>query len=234
MKKRFYLSSAILLVSTALLSVFFSIVYMVADTNIKSDGLVIFFMYVKKFFDLLAVFTGYGTVMYAFTRYDLPTGLKSLGLFGASVGISFIYQIIGTYLTYDSSSVTGTGMDFTLFVIFYACGSCFITQFAPAILIAFLTHILTKNGTNRKTLKKLRLMVSGIITCINLLVLISLDIIPFLIDEYWIVEWAEIGSILLSVVEVIIIYLLIQFVMYYATHYFYERLDTETLVKEKD
>ncbi len=234
MKKKFYLGSAVLLISTALLSVFFSIVYMVADLHIESDGLVIFFMYVKKFFDLLAVFTGYGTVMYAFTRYDLPTGLKALSLFGVSVCISFIYQIIGTYLTYSASDVEGTGIDFTLFVIFYACGSCFITQFAPALLIAFLTHIITKNGTSRKTLRDLRLIVSGIITGINLLMLICLDIIPFLIDEMWVVGWDDIGSMLISALEVIVTYFVIQFVMYYATHYIFEYFDSKTPLKQKD
>lgn len=235
MKKKFYIGAAILLVSTAFLSVFFSIVYMVADMLIESNSWVVFFMYVKKFFDLLAVFTGYGTVMYAFTRYDLPTGLKATGLFGISVGISFIYQIIGTYLTFDAESVAGTtDVSFILFVIFYACGSCFITQFAPAILIAFLTHILTKNGTSKKTLNTLRLIVSGIITGINIIVYICFDMIPYLIEEMWIVEWGDIGNIVLSIVEVIFFYFVIQFIMYYATHYLFEYIDSRKQLKEKD
>lgn len=234
MKKRFYLGSTVLLITTALLSVFFSIVFLVADTYLESNGLVVFFSYVKKFFDLLAVFTGYGTVMYAFTRYDLPTGLKALGLFGGSVCISFIYQIIGTYLTYNASEVDSTGIDFTLFVIFYACGSCVITQFAPAILIAFMTHMLTKDGTTRKTLRNLRLIVSGVIAGINLIVYIALDLIPFLNEEYWIVDWEDIGFIIISILEIVIVYFLVQFIMYYALHYIYKKLDYDAPKKEKD
>ena len=68
--KKFLNWALIFNVVTSLLSVLFSFIFFEASGILAADdGLLSLISYIKKFFDLLAVFTGYGTIMYAFSRY---------------------------------------------------------------------------------------------------------------------------------------------------------------------
>ena len=223
MTKKFYRLALILNIATALLSVIFAIIYYVADQNLDSGSLLTFLFYVKKFFDLLAVFTGYGTIMYAFTRYDFKCGLTSIGIFSISVVISFLYQVIGTCI-YDNKFA----LDFILFTIYYACGTCIITQLLPALIIALCTHFATKDKTNKYTLLRIRGTVTLIIFGINLLVQLIFNVLAFLIECEFLIYADELWSIIGSILETIVIYGGIQFGMYYLTHYVYSKFTDET------
>ena len=230
--KKFYQWALIFNIVTSLLSVLFSLVaYLVSDV-IDSGGLLTLVYYIKRFFDLLAVFTGYGTIMYAFTRYDFTCGVKSLGIFSISVAISFVWQVVGSFVGFGSeyiSSIVGTqNVEFILLTIFYACGYCIITQFIPALFIGVCTHYLTRKGTDRETLLKLRLIATGVILAVNIVALIIFNVIPFLADNSFVITKSDFWSIVLEFIEAAVIYGPIQFGMYYFTHYLYEAYTDKT------
>lgn len=227
MKKKFYNLSLILIVATAILSVIFAIVHFFASEYIDagSSALTVTY-YVKKAFDLLAVFTGYGTIIYAFSRYTTFDGLKITAMFSLSVIISFMYQVVGTCIFEGEFS-----LEFLLFTIYYAFGDCFITQFIPAVIIAFVAFKSTKGGTRRiesfvswkNPTQRVMILVTLVIFAINLLMLLVFNILAFLIEAEWIIYSDELFSILLSIGETILIYVVAQYCMYMLMHWIYNK-----------
>lgn len=227
MKKKFYNLSLILIIATSILSVIFAIVYYLAsEIIVAGEPMLIFLFYVKKAFDLLAVFTGYGTIIYAFSRYSALDGARMVGYFALSVLISFLYQTIGTCIYEDNFS-----MQFIVTTIYYSFGDCFITQFIPALIIAFVVFKSTKDGTRRierlvswkNPTQRIMLIVTFVIFAINFVVLLIFDILAFLIEVEWLIYAEELGSIFLSILETAFIYIVIQYAMYMLTHYIYSK-----------
>lgn len=232
--KKFYRWALVLNILTSLLSVLFSYVAFMVLEKVSSEGLVTFVYYVKRFFDLLAVFTGYGTIMYAFTRYDFVCGVKSVGIFSISVVISFLWQVFGSIVGFMGENILGSSLEstgnieFVLFIVFYACGYCFITQFIPALVVAVFTHYFTKHSTNTQTLFKLRMIATITILVINIFSAVFFNIIPFLKENNFLVYREEVWSIVFELIESFIIYGPIQFAMYYVTHHLYSKYTDKT------
>jgi hypothetical protein len=223
--KKFYRWALTFNILTSLLSVLFSLVAFKVGEQTTADGVMTFVYYVKRFFDLLAVFTGYGTIMYAFTRYDFACGVKATGIFSISIVISFIWQVVGSFIGFGSDFLNIAGgtanSEFILLTIFYSCGYCFITQFIPALFVAFCTHFITKKGTDKQTLFRLRLIATCIILAVNVISIVSFNVLPFLSENSFMVTKSDLTNIILEFVEAVIIYGPIQFGMYYLTHYLY-------------
>ncbi len=230
--KKFYRWALIFNILTSLLSVLFSFVAFKVSSSTSTEGLITFVYYVKRFFDLLAVFTGYGTIMYAFSRYGFDCGVKSTGIFAISVVISFIWQIIGSFIGFASDFISLTedaaSSEFILLTIFYACGYCFITQFLPALFVAICTHYITKHSTDKKTLFRLRVITTIVILAANVIMLVLFNVLPFLADNGFMVTKGDYLNIILEFVEAVVIYGPIQFGMYYLTHYLYEKYTDKT------
>ena len=227
MKKKFYNLSLLLIVATAILSVIFAIVHYIASEYIDAGSTALTFtFYVKKFFDLLAVFTGYGTIIYAFSRYSTLDGVRVTAYFALSFLISFIYQVIGT-CCYEADF----SLDFILFTIYYAFGDCFITQFVPALIIAFVVFKSTKGGTRRiesfiswkNPTQRVMLVVTLVIFAINFLALLIFNILDFLIEADWLIYADELGSIFASIFETIFVYVVFQYCMYMLMHWIYKK-----------
>lgn len=231
MKKKFFNLSLILIIATAVLSVIFAIVYYIASEYIDAGSTMLTVtFYVKKAFDLIAVFTGYGTIIYAFSRYSTLDGAKITAFFALSVSISFLYQVIGTCIHEADFS-----LDFILFTIYYAFGDCFITQFIPALIIAFVAYKSTKGGTRRieklvswkNPTQRVMIVVTLVIFAINFLALLIFNILAFLIEAEWLIYADELGSILLSILETVLIYIVIQYGMYMLIHWIYTKYTDE-------
>jgi hypothetical protein len=228
MKKKFYSLALKLIVATALLSVIFAIIYYLAsEVIVAGEPMLIFLFYVKKAFDLLAVFTGYGTIIYAFSRYSYVDGLKLTGMFAISVIISFVYQVIGTCF-FDSSKLS---FELVITTIYYAFGDCFITQYIPALVIAFVAYKSTMDGTKRiekfvswkNPTQRVMILVTLVIFAINFVAQLIFDILAFLIEVEWMIYIDELGSILASILETAIIYIVVQYAIYMLTHNIYSK-----------
>ena len=230
--KKFYKWALIFNILTSLLSVLFSFVAFKVSSSVTADGIVTFVYYIKRFFDLLAVFTGYGTIMYAFSRYGFDCGVKSTGIFAISVSISFVWQVVGSFIGFGSEfidlSKDASSSEFILLTVFYACGYCFITQFLPALFVAICTHYITKHSTDKKTLFKLRILTTIVILVANVLMLALFNVLPFLADNGFMITKSDYLNIILEIAEAIIIYGPIQFGMYYLTHYLYKTYTDKT------
>lgn len=228
MKKKFYNLSLILIIATACLSVAFALIYFLAsEVIVPGESMLIFLFYVKKFFDLLAVFTGYGTIIYAFSRYSYIDGLKMIGIFAISVLISFVYQVIGTCL-FDSTQFS---FELVITTIYYAFGDCFITQYIPALVIALVAYKSTMDGTKRiekfiswkNPTQRVMLLVTLVIFAINFVIQLIFDILAFLIEVEWMIYIDELGSIFASIGETVFIYIVIQYCIYMLVHYIYTK-----------
>lgn len=228
MKKKFYNLALKLIIATALLSVLFAVIYyMASEVIVAGEPMLIFLFYVKKAFDLLAVFTGYGTIIYAFSRYSYIDGLKLTGMFAISVIISFIYQVIGTCF-FDSTQLS---FELVVTTIYYAFGDCFITQYIPALVIAFVAYKSTMDGTKRiekfvswkNPTQRVMMLVTIVIFAINFVVLLIFDILAFLIEVEWMIYIDELGSIFASILETAIIYIVVQYAIYMLTHNIYSK-----------
>ncbi len=228
--KKFYTWALTFNILTSLLSVLFSLILFLVSQKTTSDVALGFVTYIKVFFDILAVFTGYGTIMYAFTRYDFVAGVKATGIFSISVLISCIWQIIGFFMGYSSdfAGITDGSGNYQVFLLttFYAFGYCFITQFVPALFVAFCTFFITKRGTDKKTLFRLRVIATAVILLINILVL-TVSVIVGMVEAGGF-EKDKVLSTILGYTEAIIFYGPIQLGMYYLTHYLYEKYTDKT------
>ncbi len=236
MKKEYFKYASIAVIGSALLSVIFSILFFVADTNIvEATPLLDVLAYVKKSFDILALFIGYATVIFTFAKFGTTDGLWSVALFFCSFLISVVWQIVGTCIDAQEHS-----LDFIVFTLYYSFGSGFITQMIPAALIAFLAYKFTlgkaENPTKFISMKnpaqKTMIISTLIIFGVNLLLSLSIDIFPLLIEENFYITVEEFKYILFSLMQTVIYYLVVQYVVYFAMYKLYT-VYTNNCEKEK-
>ena len=226
MKKNFFKFSLILNVSCALLSAIFMFIYAYLDEKYNGEAFFTFLYYVKTTFDLLAVFVGYATIIYAFANYDFKNGLISIGTFSVSVLISFVTMVIGSCVSYTSSF----SFDFFVSIVFYSAGSCFITQLIPGLLIALLTHRLTSRGQKRlitsfiswkNSIQKSMIIITLVIFGLNLIFYTFASVLPFLIESGFAIYKNELISIITDYVEKVVFYLVMQYLVYLFTYKIY-------------
>ena len=230
MKKNFFKISLVLNIVFALLSAGVWIFYNYYATTYQGDSFLAFISYTRLFFDLLAQFIGYSTILFAFSKLDFKNGLISIGTFSVSVAISMVVQVISECSMLESALSLRT----VIASIYLAAGTCAINQLAPAILLAALTVKLTKNCKNPMITKFISwsnpvqktMMIACIVLCsVNVLAITSLDLFPFLIQN----EFKFFKEDLVSVIKVyvtdyiitIIFYLVLQYVVYYWMYKFY-------------
>lgn len=220
--KKFLKFAAILVVATALLSIIFSILYAVADLNLD-EGTTVWSLayYFKRFFDIFAIFAGYGIIIFAFSRYDAETGKLSIAVFSLSIILSFLYQLIGTFIYEGSFNV-----DFLVYSLYYSCGYVIITQLLPAIFAAYITHRLTKKGTRgmdkllnfKNPIQKAMLIITLVVFALNLLFTLLFTILPDLIAYEFIIPASFFWDIVLTIVDIIVVYLIIQYLIYFVIY----------------
>lgn len=218
MKKSFVYTSLIMVVSTAIVSVIFSILYYLADTYIVDPQLLVkVSYYAKRTFDLIAVFTGYAVIIYAYARYKAMDALYSIGIFGISVFISLAYQILGVCITEKITDVSNI-----ITTIYLSIGSCVVSQLLPAILVAFLTYKLTKDGARRistfiswkNPIHRCMIITTLAVFGVNIISHLGFNVLPFLITNNFYIYESDFWSIMGSMLEYIIFYILVQYCVY--------------------
>ena len=226
MKKNFFKLSLILNVSLALLSAIFMFIYAYYDSVYDGEAFFTFLGYVKTFFDLLAVFVGYATIIYAFVNFDFKNGMLAIGAFSASVFISFVTMIIGSSISYSTKFT----LDFFMSVLFYSAGSCFITQFIPALLIAFVAHHFAKSKAKTEIIRffswknpaqRTMILTTLFLFGFNVLFYTFASVLPFLIEEGFSVHMYQFVSILVDYIDKVVFYLLMQYLVYFFTYKIY-------------
>ena len=233
MKKNFFKFSLTLNIVLAALSIAFSLIYYLATTSLADgQGFLSFLYYVKTFFDLLAVFVGYTTIIYAFTRHDFKGGLLSVGIFSISFLISFVFLVIGSCV--DNSSLFG--VDFFVYTVYYSFGNCFITQMVPALFAALITYMLTKKGAGKITkmfdwknpAKKSMTIITLCLFGASILLYTGFNMVPGIVFEfskYGGIYAESLKAIIISYVEIIAYYLVMQYLVY---HFMFKIYDTYT------
>ncbi|MBQ7907669.1 MAG: hypothetical protein IJ309_06830 [Clostridia bacterium] len=218
MKKSFVYTSLIMVTSTALLSVIFSILYYFADNYIVDPVWVkTVAYYAKRVFDLFAVFTGYAIIIYAYARYKAMDAIYSIGIFGISVFISLLYQVIGVCVSEQLTDVNNV-----LTTIYLSIGSCIVSQLLPALLVAFLTYKLTKDGARRissfiswkNPIHRCMIITTLSVFGVNIISHLGFNILPFLITNNFYIYESDFWSIMGSLLEYVIFYILLQYCVY--------------------
>lgn len=228
MKKNYFKLSLALNITTAVLAVIFSIVYYVYVGQVsEGDGFLSFLSYVKTFFDLIAVFVGYSTIIYAFSRFDFHNGIIAIGVFAISFLISFVFQVVGACID-NGAELT---VDFFIYVVYYSFGNGFITQMIPALLLAFIAHKTTRDGTKRITkfiswnnpIQKSMIIMTLIVFGLNIVSHTGFNVLPDLIAyEFYITE-SLFWDIILSYFVLILFYLAMQYTIYFLMYRFYDK-----------
>ena len=232
MKKNYFKFSLTLNVITALIAVAFSLFYYIYVGRL-SDGAEALsaLSYFKTFFDLIAVFTGYATIIFAFSRYDFHNGLISLGVFSISFLISFFFQVIGACI----DNTAEFSVDFLIYVIYYSFGNGFITQMLPALLLAYIAYKTTKDGTRKITslfswknpIQRSMIIMTLIVFGLNFISHTAFFVLPDLIEFEFFITKSLFTDIVVSYIALILFYLVMQYLMYLGMYKLYDRY-TET------
>ena len=231
MKKNFFKLSLTLNIIFAVLSAIFMFIYASLDKQYDGEAFFTFLGYVKTFFDLLAVFIGYATIIYAFAKFDFKNGLISIGTFSVSVFISFITMIVGSCISYSGEFT----LDFFFSIAFYSAGSCFITQLIPALIIALITYKVTSKATKveltsfiawKNPLQRAMLIITLCLFGFNIIYLTAFNVFPFLIENSFEFYADEIGGVILDItlsyISKIVFYLVMQYLVYYFMYKIYD------------
>lgn len=242
MKKNYFKLSLTLNIVFALVAVVFSLIFYFYSTQVyEGEAFLNFLYYVKTFFDLLAVFIGYTTIIYAFSQFDFKNGLISIGVFSISFFISFLFQVVGSIID-NSGEFT---VDFLVYVIYYSFGQGFITQMIPAFILAFITYKLTKSGTQRinsffswkNSIQKTMLIGALVIFGLNLVSHTGFTMLPSLISElsdYGSITRDHLTAIIVSYVEIAIFYLVMQYTVYYFMYKIYDGFNIKSSCKKEN
>ena len=233
MKKNFFKFSLTLNIIFAVIAVVFSLIFYVSSSTINdSTGMYTFLSYVKNVFDFLAVFIGYATVIYAFSKLDFANGILSIGTFSVSVLISFIYRIIANIISsngmadYLAEQEVMSASDLYTIMFYSSFGQDVFKQLIPAIIIAIITYVCTRKGTQKikklfsweNSVQKAMLLSTAIVFVFQLLIHTGLNVLPSILPEL-----IDVGSIsasmfeavLISYIDVVVFYLIMPYFVYY-------------------
>ena len=239
MKKRFFINASVAVIGSSLVSLAIAITYFAVSLNID-DGhsLLLFLGYATDFFNAVSMFVGYATVIYAFFKFGFYEGVMSLLIaFGAFVPY-FIYQSIAwniyAEIGYDVVVEGYEAFSSALMGVYYSMGQGIINQVLPSILVAFIACKVIR--TNKDHPKKFiswhnRLQKAMIISCIalfgiNIIMFVLTGILPELIELDFVMTKIYFNdfiiSVMLSILELIIVYLPLAYVAFMLTYKFYE------------
>ena len=223
MKKSYFKFSLTINILLACLAVIFSLVYYYYSSRIyDGESFLVFLSYLKTFFDLLAVFVGYTTIIYAFSQFDFYNGIISIGTFSVSFLIAFIFQVIGSCMVATSEFE----LTFVVYTIFYSFGQGFITQMIPALVIAAIAYKMTKDKNEslnslfawKNSTSRAIIVITLVVFVLNILSNTAFVVLPDVIREmsdYGSITREHLKSIILSYVDVGIFFLVMQYLIYY-------------------
>lgn len=240
-EKKFYKSALIAIFTTAALSILFSVIHFTLSERIDSGSSIMYFLYyVKVICDLLATFVGYGSIIYAMTCFGWYDSLKVSGIYFLSVLAYWIYQTIAsTVFADDLSSATAmygeSTLDLFIFNAFYSLGQLMLSLMLPVLILALIirkyikatqtTHF-KKFITFKNSVQKAMLLFCIIMTAINILSFILLNVLPYLIQMEFYITSADFKAIItqtaLSILENVLLYLAVQYIVFMLSFKFYD------------
>lgn len=240
MKKRFYVNASVAVIGSSLFALLVSIIYFVVSLNVDdATSLLVTLGLFTDFFNSVAMFIGFGTLIYAFFKFGFYEGVMSFLIVVLAFIPYFIYQSIAwdVYAKYSYGVVTeGTeAFSSALMGIYYSMGQGIVNQILPALLVAFIVCKVVKTNKDKPTKYiswKNKLQRAMIISCIslfalNLVMLVLTGILPELADMGWVMTKAffrnYIVTVLISIGENIVVYFPIQYITLMFTYNFYER-----------
>ena len=241
MKKKFYKYSAYAVIGTALLSVLFSLFYFIAAESIDAgSSFLIFLYYMKVLFDMTATFVGYTTIIYAVTKFGWFDGVVSVGLYFCSVVLFALYQTVTSTIYASNSSLDATVgtderlIDLIIFNAYYSFGQLFITLVLPAALVAYMSYkIIKKDDTPfekavsfKNPVQKTALLFCIILFAVNYVGFLSIDILPFLIEEGFYITYSDFKTIIIqsfvSLAEMSVSYIVLQYIVFMLGFKYYD------------
>ena len=249
MKKKFYVSASIAVIGSFLLSLIVSIIYFAVSMKID-DGttLKVFLGYLTDFFNAASMFIGFGTIIYAFYRFDFFDGIMSLLIFFAGFLPYFLYQSI-TWNIYaeNQSGTTIEGIDAfksAIMGVYYSMGSGIINQVLPSILIGFVAYqmLKKKNGDPTRFISWSNRFQKTLIVCcltlfgVNTVMYLLTGMLPDLLSVNFIFSsTAQLGNfflldVLFPLIENIIIYIVFDYVVFMLVYMLYNRILNEKVI----
>ena len=242
-KKRYYITSLIAVIGSSLLAVLVSLVFFLFDLTFKDGGaetLIAFLGYITDFFNSVAVFIGFGTIIYAFFKFDFYHGVMSCLIFAGAFIPYYIYNTIARYyftkFEFIDAGALGEfdSFDAIMMAVNYAMGSGVINQIIPSVLVAFIACKVIAGNTSEPTgffSRKNKLQKAMLITCcslfgINLIMLILTGVIPaFFADATLTLRPSELEAfilaILVDVLKLIALYLVFGYIIFMLVYKFY-------------
>ena len=251
MSKRSIKFLVLLAFATAGISVFFIICSFLVDTFVGNDVLSDAFYYIRTAFDLVAEYTAFAVVIYAFCRYSAkrawPAVLIALGSFILSalfqIGATAVVQIISNPELSSSDILGNIGIDLLLGFV-----GLMIERIIPCVLIALITFLSTMHGTQKiskvvsfKNPAQRAMLISCfllyLINAIPQLILSIIDLISYggpsnmYADEFF----AFIGfNIVLNQAAILVYNLVLQYLVYLLVYYLCQKHEENAPIKDRN
>lgn len=223
MKKNLKSVSFWMVVFSSVLSVIFLGIYTWAGNCFRADPFfsqttVYVAYYLEVFFSSLSLFICYGVIIYSFARYTPDKAKFSFVYLGLNLAIYLVFEVVNICVqttAFDASIIYNT--------ICAISGRVIIEQVLPAILVAFIAHKITKNGIQRVTsfiswknsLQRAMIISTLVIFGINMLLLLSLNMFPYLIENnFYITLNNFIDMVILPICEKLIFSIALQYSTY--------------------
>ncbi len=154
MSKRTTIFLSLLALVTALLSTLFLLVLFFVNLFSENVAVNLIFENIRTAFDLIAEYTAWGIIIFAFSRYRFKYAIRSLWIALGSLVFSFIFQLVATgFKEYFETYMTAK--DFWISrLLDLGIGSVgfLIERILPCCLILLIAYFFTKNGARNERL----------------------------------------------------------------------------------
>ncbi len=187
MTKKFLKTSALAMGATTLLAILFAYLYAILGARIADgDNAILVLSVLETAFDFVQISVGFGSVIYAFSKYEFNEALKVFGIFCATIFIYCIACMIPITLINDSSALYDFAVVYegAILNIFYCIGQVFICQIAPAIAMIAIICKCTRDSkpTPKKIISWKNPVQKGMI--ISCLMLAGFNLIVGILTDY--------------------------------------------------
>ena len=244
MTKKFYRYALWSVFGFAAVSILFSFILFLCEENIDQGTTLLEIMYyIKLILDLAATFVGFGTIIYATAKFGWLHGLACGGIYFCTVIMYSIYQT-ATLTAYsdDLSLIESMGsdniVDLITFNAFYSVGQLFITFAVPAAILVYLCYRYIKKDDSsfkkyvsfKNPVQKTMGVFCIVMAIINFVSFLISDVLAFLVQEEFLIYrsefWTIIAQSALTVLEMALIYIVVQYIAFLLVFKMYNRFMT--------
>ena len=151
MEKKFLKTSLLFILTTSVLSVIMAIIYFIVYIKVDyGPSLFSFLGYVKDAFDSIAIFTGFGTIIYSVAKFDFRTRTWVMGITILGIVPLLIFQLCTyvPYFEYSSGNLLKPGVELSQFFfngMYSNIGMNLVNQILPAFVVLLLAVLIIKD-----------------------------------------------------------------------------------------